>query len=110
MRKSRSFIPGITIEVDDLPAVQLSPEGHRALALLSGPRLAVIGRTGPKCCDCRDFERVVTRTGVAVCPSPVHNDSRPPLPTRPMPHERDGRTPQTETARPHPRRAALLAW
>ena len=108
MRHSLSLIPGADITVDDLPALRLSPEGIRALPVISGPRLAVIGRIGPKCRDCRDFERVVTRTGVVICDNPVHAEANPPLPMRPTPHERDGRQDSQQPARPHSRTALLV--
>ncbi|MFJ2922892.1 hypothetical protein [Streptomyces sp. NPDC087307] len=108
MRNSLSFIPGATVTVDDLPALRLSPEGQPALPLISSPPLVVVGRIGVRCSDCRDFERVVTRTGVANCGNPVH-EPRSPLPVRPQPHERDGRQePPTEPARPHSRLTALV--
>ncbi|MFI7352100.1 hypothetical protein ACIBSR_38340 [Streptomyces sp. NPDC049936] len=107
MNQSRSLIPGFTAQVDDLPALRLSPEGIRALSVLSGPRLAVVGRIGPTCRDCRDFETVVTRTGIVTCDNPVHAETKPQLPLRPTPHERDGRQDSPEPARPH-RRASLL--
>ncbi|MFD5906543.1 hypothetical protein ACFWHG_34290 [Streptomyces microflavus] len=107
MKHSRSLIPGAMVVVDDLPALDLSPEGIRALSVLAGPRLAVVGRIGPKCRDCRDFESVVTHNGVVTCDNPVHAETQPQLPLRPSPHERDGRQDSPETARPH-RRAALL--
>uniref|UniRef100_A0AAU1M5V1 Uncharacterized protein n=1 Tax=Streptomyces sp. NBC_00148 TaxID=2903626 RepID=A0AAU1M5V1_9ACTN len=110
MRNSLSTFPRIDLTVDDKAAVRLSPEGQPALPLISGPRLAVIGRIGVRCSDCRDFEAVVTRNGVVTCPSPVHSESRPPLPVRPQPHERDGRQDQSPSpARPHTGLAALLA-
>lgn len=79
----------------------------------SGTRLVLVGKKGPafdapaapKCSDCRDFERVVTRDGVAICDNPVHAENKPQLPLRPTPHERDGRQPQPEPTRP---RSALL--
>ncbi|MCQ8194674.1 hypothetical protein [Streptomyces rugosispiralis] len=103
MSNSLSLIAGVDIKVDDLPALSLSPEGVRALPVISGPRLAVTGRIGPKwkCGDCRDFERVITRTGVAICTSPVHAADKPKLPMRPTPHERDGRQDSPQPARPH---------
>ncbi|MCZ0984039.1 hypothetical protein O1L60_45575 [Streptomyces diastatochromogenes] len=91
MRNSLSLIPGFTAQVDDLPALRLSPEGIRALPVLTGPRLAVVGRFGPKCRDCRDFESVVTSNGIVTCTNPVHTQPQPQLPMRPTPHERDGR-------------------
>lgn len=105
---STSLIPGAEVQVDDLPALRLSPEGIRALPVLAGPRLAVIGRIGPKCRDCRDFERVVTRHGVVTCDNPVHAETKPQLPMRPTPHERDGRQDSPEPARPHSRAALLV--
>lgn len=107
MRNSLSLIPGAEVTVDDLPALCLSPEGIRALPVLAGRRLAVVGWIGPKCRDCRDFESVVTRNGVVTCDNPVHAETKPQLPVRPTPHERDGRQDFPEPARPH-RRAALL--
>ncbi|WP_328974002.1 hypothetical protein [Streptomyces sp. NBC_00239] len=107
MNQSLSLIPGADITVDDFPALRLSPEGIRALPVLTGPRLAVVGRIGPKCRDCRDFESVVTHTGIVTCDNPVHAETKPQLPMRPTPHERDGRQDSPEPARPH-RRAALL--
>lgn len=97
-------IANARITVDDMPALRLSPEGVQALPVIVGPRLAVTGRIGPRCRDCRDFERVVTRAGVAVCDNPVHakDKDRPQLPTRPIPHERDGRQETPQPARPHP--------
>ncbi|MFE9334881.1 hypothetical protein [Streptomyces sp. NPDC006925] len=111
MSQSLSLIPGADITVDDFPALRLSPEGVRALPVLTGPRLAVVGRIGPTCRDCRDFERVVTRTGVAVCANPVHakDKGRPQLPMRPTPHERDGRQGSPQPARPHPGSRSVLA-
>lgn len=112
MRNSLSTLPGIDLTVDDKAGPRLSPEGTVALPLIPGPRLAVIGRIAPRvrCSDCRDFEAVVTHDGLVTCPSPVHNDTRPPLPVRPTPHERDGRQePQSAPARPRSRFAALLA-
>ncbi|MGP3691165.1 hypothetical protein ACTVZO_41965 [Streptomyces sp. IBSNAI002] len=103
MNKSLSILPGITLQVDDLPALRLSPEGERALPVVAGPRrLAVTGRIGAQCRDCRDFERVVTRNGIAVCDNDAHTEAKPPvLPMRPTPHERDGRTePQQQPVRP----------
>ncbi|GAA2110654.1 hypothetical protein [Streptomyces synnematoformans] len=113
MSHSLSLIPGIEIEVDDFPAVRLSPEGDRALPVVAGPRLAVVGRIGPKCRECRDFEAVVTRTGIVTCDSPVHATTQPPpLPIRPTPHERDGRQEPPpvppEQPRPHSRTALLV--
>ncbi|WP_438297776.1 hypothetical protein [Streptomyces sp. HUAS TT7] len=107
MIQSLSLIPGAEVKVDDLPALCLSPEGDRALSVISGPRLALVGRLGPKCRDCRDFESVVTRTGIVTCDNPVHAETKPQLPMRPTPHERDGRQDSPEPTRPH-RRAALL--
>ncbi|MFF5893957.1 hypothetical protein ACFY72_35085 [Streptomyces globisporus] len=101
MSNSLSLIPGATVTVDDLPALHLSPEGVRALPVLTGPRLAVVGRIGPKCRDCHDFERVVTSTGLITCDSPVHAEAQPQLPMRPTPHERDGRQGSPQPARPH---------
>lgn len=114
VRNSLSLLPGVEVKVDDLPALRLSPEGVRVLPLLTGPRLAVVGRIGPRvrCGDCRDFEAVVTRNGVVTCSSPVHATTQPPLPIRPTPHERDGRQepPQAppEQPRPHSRTALLV--
>ncbi|MFJ2406656.1 hypothetical protein ACIOUE_35755 [Streptomyces xanthochromogenes] len=105
MIQSLSLIPGFTVQVDDLPALRLTPEGIRALPVLAEPRLAVAGHSGPKCRDCRDFESVVTRSGVITCPNLVHAEAKPALPMRPTPHERDGRPDPTTPARPH----ALLA-
>ncbi|MEV5348954.1 hypothetical protein [Streptomyces achromogenes] len=101
MSKSLSLSATTVIEVDDLPALRLSPEGTPALPLITGPRLAVIGRIGPKCRTCRDFERVVTRTGTVVCPDSVHAETKPQLPLRPTPHERDGRQDTPQPVRPH---------
>ncbi|WP_226966543.1 hypothetical protein [Streptomyces phaeolivaceus] len=109
MRNSLSLLPGVEVKVDDLPALRLSPEGIRALPVVVGPRLAVIGRIGPKCRDCRDFESVVTRNGVVTCDNPVHAETKPQLPMRPTPHERDGRQdPPAEPARPRSRAALLV--
>lgn len=108
MRNSLSFIPGANVAVDDLPALRLSPEGIRALPVLTGPRLAVVGRIGPKCRDCRDFESVVTRNGVVTCDNPVHAETKLQLPMRPTPHERYGRQDSAEPARPHSRTALLV--
>lgn len=111
MRKSLSTFAGIDLTVDDKAALRLSPEGVPALPLISGPRLAVIGRIAPRirCSDCQDFEAVVTRTGLVTCPNPVHSETRPPLPVRPQPHERDGRQdPSPEPVRPHSRFTALV--
>ena len=98
-----SLAAGADLKVDDLPALRLSPEGVRALPVIPGPRLVVTGRIGPKwkCRDCRDFVRVATRTGFAVCTNPVHGQAKPPLPMRPTPHERDGRQDSPQPARPH---------
>ncbi|NMI63136.1 hypothetical protein [Streptomyces sp. RLA2-12] len=95
MNKSLSTFPGIDLTVDDKSALRLSPEGTPALPLISGPRLAVVGRIAPRvrCSDCRDFEAVMTRNGVATCLSPAHSGTNPPLPMRPTLHERDGRQP-----------------
>lgn len=41
---------------------------------------------------------IVTEQGAL----PQTGDDRPPLPTRPMPHETGGRQPQPEEGRPHP--------
>lgn len=106
MRHSLSLIPGFTVQVDDLPALRPSPEGIPALPVVAGPRLAVAGRLGPKCRDCRDFESVVTSTGVVTCDNRVHAEARPQLPMRPTPHERDGR--QAPPAQPTRPRSALL--
>jgi hypothetical protein len=108
VRNSLSLIPGADITVDDVPALCLSPEGIRALPVLAGPRLAVVGRIGPKCRDCRDFESVVTRTGVVTCDNPVHAGDKPQLPMRPTPHERDGRQDSPQPVRPHSRAALLV--
>ncbi|WP_431776268.1 hypothetical protein [Streptomyces cucumeris] len=103
MSNSLRLFTGIDLTVDDMPALRLSPEGDRALPVIAGPRLAVTGRIGPKwkCRDCRDFERVITRTGVANCTNTVHAETKPPLPMRPTPHERDGRQNAPQPARPH---------
>lgn len=106
MLHSPSRIGGFTMLVDDKAALRLSPEGIPALPLISGPRLAVIGRLGPECRDCRDFQTVVTRTGRVSCHC-VRSEDKPTLPLRP--HERDGRQPTPEPGRDHPRSAALLA-
>jgi hypothetical protein len=109
VNQSLSLTPGATVTVDDLPALRLSPEGIRALPVLTGPRLAVVGRIGPKCPDCRDFESVVTRAGIVTCDNPVHAETKPQLPMRPIPHERDGRQDSPEQpARPHSRTALLV--
>jgi hypothetical protein len=108
VRNSLSLIPGADITVDDIPALRLSPEGTRALPVLAGPRLAVVGRIGPKCRNCRDFERVVTRNGVVTCDNAVHAEDKPALPMRPTPHERDGRQDSPQPARPHSRAALLV--
>ena len=103
MRNSLSLISRADIKVDDMPALRLSPEGVRALPVISGPRLAVAGRIGFRCRDCRDFERVVTRTGVVTCSNSVHAETKPQLPMRPTPHERDGRQePTPQPTRPRP--------
>ncbi|MBT2469337.1 hypothetical protein J7E97_16000 [Streptomyces sp. ISL-66] len=108
MNQSLSILPGITLQVDDLPALRLSPEGERALSVVAGPRrLAVTGRIGATCRDCRDFESVVTRTGTAVCDNAVHSKAKTPLPMRPTPHERDGRQPEPQQQPTRPR--SLLA-
>ncbi|MDI3101865.1 hypothetical protein QJ054_33005 [Streptomyces sp. AN-3] len=39
----------------------------------------------------------------SIIASPPTQDTRPPLPMRPTPHERDGRQPSPDTGRPHPR-------
>ncbi|MCX4462424.1 hypothetical protein OOK58_59130 [Streptomyces sp. NBC_01728] len=112
MNKSLSTFLGIDLTVDDKSALRLSPEGTPALPLISGPRLAVVGRIAPRvrCSDCRDFEAVMTRNGVATCPSPAHSETNPQLPMRPTPHERDGRQPTQEPIRPRSRASvALLA-
>lgn len=41
--------------------------------------------------------------------APALADTRPPLPTRPHPHERDGRQPQQPGGRPHPQHATRHA-
>ncbi|MFI1734928.1 hypothetical protein ACH40E_38095 [Streptomyces acidicola] len=101
MRNSLSLLPGIKAKVDDLPALRLSPEGIRALPVVTGPRLAVVGRIGPKCRDCRDFERVVTRNGFATCDNPVHAENKPKQP--PLPVRKPG-----ATNPPKPRTALLV--
>ncbi|MEU0032022.1 hypothetical protein [Streptomyces sp. NPDC006335] len=108
MNQSLSLISGADITVDDFPALHLSPEGISALPVLAGPRLAVVGRIGPKCRDCRDFESVVTRNGVVTCDNPVHTETKPQLPIRPTPHERDGRQDSPQPARPHSRTSLLV--
>lgn len=112
MKQSLSLMARIDITVDAKAAMRLSPEGIPAQPLIAGPRVVITGRIKPRvrCSDCSDFERVVTRTGVVTCPSPVHNeDSRPPLPVRPQPHERDGRQDApAQPARPHSRTALLI--
>ncbi|MFD8026136.1 hypothetical protein ACFV6G_37695 [Streptomyces lavendulae] len=109
MNQSLSILPGIDLQVDDLPALRLSPEGERALPVVAGPRrLAVTGFIGAKCRDCRDFESVVTQNGIAVCDNAAHTDAQPPvLPMRPTPHERDGRQPEPQQQPTRPR--SLLA-
>ncbi|MFI9031147.1 hypothetical protein [Streptomyces sp. NPDC053560] len=111
MSNSLSRYAGFDIEVDDKGALRLSPESIPAQPLISGPRLAVVGRIGPRytCSNCRDFKSVVTRNGVVYCDNPVHNQDKPQLPMRPTPHERDGREPVSEPGRSHPRQTALLA-
>ncbi|MFD3907878.1 hypothetical protein ACFXOL_10785 [Streptomyces californicus] len=108
MNQSLSLIPGAEVKVDDLPALRLSPEGDRALPVIAGPRLALVGRIGPKCRDCRDFVTVVTRNGVMTCDNPVHAEDKPQLPLRPTPHERDGRQNSPQPVRPHQRVALLV--
>ncbi|MGW3491542.1 hypothetical protein [Streptomyces sp. NRRL F-5630] len=108
MHQFLSYTPRVTLRVDDRAALRLSPEGIPALPLISGPRLAVIGRISPRvrCADCADFQVAVTQYGPVACHcAAAQKDPRPPLPVRPQPHERDGRQPQPEPARPH----ALLA-
>ncbi|MFI5987103.1 hypothetical protein ACIBEA_40340 [Streptomyces sp. NPDC051555] len=101
MNQSLSLLPGIDLKVDDLPALRLSPEGERAFPVVAGPRrLAVTGRIGAKCRDCRDFESVITQAGTVLCKSTAHAEPKPALPTRPTPHERDGRQPEPQPTRP----------
>lgn len=108
MNKSLSLIPVTDSKVDDKAALRLSPEGNPALALIVGPRLAVTGLIGPRCRDCRDFQIVVTRNGIKACRCLARGEvNRPPLPMRPIPHERDGRQEPSQPARPHPSSAPL---
>lgn len=67
MTHSLSPFAGFSIQVDDPAALPMSPDSTPAKVLIPGPRLAVIGRSGPTCKDCRDFQTVVTRDGRVSC-------------------------------------------
>ncbi|MFJ2833616.1 hypothetical protein ACIPC1_39765 [Streptomyces sp. NPDC087263] len=61
MLNSVSRFTGFAINVDDKAALRLSPEGNPAAPLIDGPRLAVVGKIGPSCRACRDFQTVMVR-------------------------------------------------
>ncbi|MFM9625072.1 hypothetical protein ACKI14_45030 [Streptomyces turgidiscabies] len=79
MRNSLSLIASVDLMVDET-VLRLSPEDK--LPLAHSPRVVIAGRLARQCNDCRGFERVVTKTGVAVCSNPVHAEDSSPLPRR----------------------------
>jgi hypothetical protein len=106
VRNSRSPIVTASTDVQvDWTVLRKTPEDN--LPPAPAPRVAVAGRlTKWQCSDCHDWHTVVTKTGVAVCRNPVHNEDKPQLPLHPTAHERDGRQPaRPEPTRPH----ALIA-
>jgi hypothetical protein len=87
--------------IEIMPLVMAAPiSGYGRLAAqgLSDRRIARrLGRAGRGRASSRSLRAFAT-------------DTRPPLPTRPTPHERDGRQDTGSGARPHPQAAFSFAW